>query len=93
MEERLGFDYRAFAAKHGLDASTGGGVFMWREVWDETVSRIHAETLSAFFLRFCLKVTVLMCFVFSRAETEEPVFGRMPKEDPYAFFKTTKRYH
>ncbi|KIP02565.1 hypothetical protein PHLGIDRAFT_111938 [Phlebiopsis gigantea 11061_1 CR5-6] len=71
MEQRLGFDYRAFAANHGLDASKGGGVFMWREVWDETVSRIHAETL----------------------KTEEPVFGRMPKEDLYAVFKTTKRYH
>lgn len=51
-QERLGFDYRAFAATHGLDATKGGGIFMWREVWDETVSKIYAEVLSAYFSVF-----------------------------------------
>lgn len=45
-EERLGFNYRAFSEFYGLDAGKGGGAFMWREVWDETVSQIYRDTLS-----------------------------------------------
>ncbi|KAF9808802.1 hypothetical protein IEO21_07730 [Rhodonia placenta] len=67
---RLGFDLRTFAAQYGLDASAGGGAHMWREVWDETVSRIHSDVL----------------------KTEEPRYGRPPKEDPYAELKSSKRY-
>ncbi|KAK7688111.1 hypothetical protein QCA50_008481 [Cerrena zonata] len=44
-EERLGFNYRAFSEFYGLDAGKGGGAFMWREVWDETVSQIYRDTL------------------------------------------------
>jgi len=43
--ERVGFDLRAFCAKHGFDPSKGGAVHMWREVWDETVSDIYTHTL------------------------------------------------
>ena len=45
-EDRLGFDFRDFAAKYGLDASKGGAVHMWREIWDETVSQIYRDVLS-----------------------------------------------
>ncbi|GJE94174.1 PEBP-like protein [Phanerochaete sordida] len=69
-EQRLGFSYRQLAAEVGLDATKGGGIFMWREIWDETVSRIYAETL----------------------KTEEPVFGKPPKADPYDYFKVTPKY-
>lgn len=51
-EERLGFNYRAFSEHYGLDAGKGGGAFMWREVWDETVSQIYRDTLSKFLLTF-----------------------------------------
>lgn len=43
---RLGFDVRAFCARHGLNGSKGGGAHMWREVWDETVSKIYRDVLS-----------------------------------------------
>ena len=45
-EERLGFDFRAFAEQHGFDGARGGGAHMWREQWDETVSHIYEHTLS-----------------------------------------------
>ncbi|KAI0077414.1 PEBP-like protein [Panus rudis PR-1116 ss-1] len=44
-EQRLGFNYREFAEKYSLDASKGGAAFMWREVWDETVSKIYKDVL------------------------------------------------
>ncbi|EJF58807.1 PEBP-like protein [Dichomitus squalens LYAD-421 SS1] len=43
--DRLGFDFRAFAAQYGIDGARGGGAHMWREVWDETVSHIYKFTL------------------------------------------------
>ncbi|KAI0638861.1 PEBP-like protein [Trametes polyzona] len=43
--DRLGFNYREFAAKYGFDGARGGGAHMWREVWDETVSHIYQHTL------------------------------------------------
>ena len=46
---RLHFNVRDFAAQHGLDGSTGGGVHMWRQVWDEGVSKIYATVLRQFF--------------------------------------------
>ncbi|EPQ61180.1 PEBP-like protein [Gloeophyllum trabeum ATCC 11539] len=45
MEERVNFDSRAFMQKYGLDGSKGGAAHMWREEWDEEVSRIYAEVL------------------------------------------------
>ncbi|PSR83331.1 hypothetical protein PHLCEN_2v5768 [Hermanssonia centrifuga] len=42
-EQRLGFNFRAFAAQYGLDGAKGGGVHMWREVWDETVTKIYTD--------------------------------------------------
>ena len=43
---RLGFNFRTFAEEHGFDGSKGGGAHMWREVWDETVSKIYRDVLS-----------------------------------------------
>ena len=61
---------------------------MWRAVWDETVSQIYAETLSACSRFSVYPVRILIFF----AEMEEPVFGRMPKPDPYAQAKATPKY-
>lgn len=52
QEQRQKFDVRAFATHYGLDATKGGGVFMWREVWSEEVSSIYRDTLSAFSILF-----------------------------------------
>ncbi|KAI0791795.1 phosphatidylethanolamine-binding protein [Abortiporus biennis] len=68
--ERLGFNYRAFAEKYGLDGSKGGGAHMFREVWDDTVSQIYRNVL----------------------KTDEPVYGKLPKPDPYAEIKQVKKY-
>ncbi|KZT68812.1 PEBP-like protein [Daedalea quercina L-15889] len=43
--DRRGFNFRAFAEEHGFDGSKGGGAHMWREVWDETVSKIYQDVL------------------------------------------------
>jgi len=43
--EREGFDVRAFMQKWGLDGSKGGGVHMFREIWDEDVSNIYKNVL------------------------------------------------
>jgi large subunit ribosomal protein L35 len=45
-EDRKNFDVRAFMAQHGLDAAKGGGAHMWREIWDEQVSKIYQRILS-----------------------------------------------
>lgn len=47
--ERLSFNVREFTEKYGMDGGKGGAAHMWREVWDEQVSDIYAETLSAYF--------------------------------------------
>lgn len=49
MEERLHFDVREFVARWGLDAAQGGGAHMWREIWDEQVSRIYENILRQYF--------------------------------------------
>ncbi|KII86518.1 hypothetical protein PLICRDRAFT_165126 [Plicaturopsis crispa FD-325 SS-3] len=45
--ERLRFDVRGFMEKYGLDGAKGGGAHMWREVWDEDVSKIYSDILKA----------------------------------------------
>jgi large subunit ribosomal protein L35 len=44
-EERLGFSVREFIKEYGLQPENGGGAFMWREVWDGTVSKVYQEIL------------------------------------------------
>lgn len=87
MEQRLGFDFRSFTNQYGLDGTKGGGVHMWREVWDETVSKIYADVLSKWSF-----LELLWARLTLRVETEEPVFGRMPKPDRYAELKATPKY-
>ena len=43
--ERFGFDVRKFMSTYGLGWS-GGGMYIWREVWDEEVSTIYRDILS-----------------------------------------------
>ncbi|KAJ7139447.1 phosphatidylethanolamine-binding protein [Mycena epipterygia] len=42
---RLGFNVRAFARHWGLNGAVGGGVHMWREVWDKYVGGIYKYDL------------------------------------------------
>ncbi|KAJ7440001.1 phosphatidylethanolamine-binding protein, partial [Mycena galericulata] len=44
-EARLGFDVRAFARQWGLNGALGGGVHMWREVWDKYVGAVYRYEL------------------------------------------------
>lgn len=44
-EERLGFNVRKFASQWNLNGAKGGGVHMWREVWDDDVSLIYKDIL------------------------------------------------
>jgi len=59
--DRLGFDLRSFVAAHGLlvpkgssliedaakerEVEEGGGIFLWREIWDPSVSMIYNRIL------------------------------------------------
>ena len=72
--------------KHGLDASTGGGAHMWREVWNEEVSKVYKEVLSMLPSSFCYDAADTL------EDVEEPIFGRPRKADPYAEVKRIKRY-
>ncbi len=47
-EQRNGFDLRSFMHKWGFDMRTGGGVHMWREVWDKHVSTVYKDLISMF---------------------------------------------
>jgi large subunit ribosomal protein L35 len=58
-KERLGFNVRKFMGDYKLDGSVGGGVHMWREVWDEEVSRIYSEVLSEFLVSWIIEHPVL----------------------------------
>ena len=44
-QERLGFNVRKFASQWNLNGAKGGGVHMWREVWDDDVSLIYRDIL------------------------------------------------
>ncbi|KDQ17656.1 hypothetical protein BOTBODRAFT_29825 [Botryobasidium botryosum FD-172 SS1] len=45
LPSREAFDVRAFVKEHKLDGP-GGGIFFWRGVWDESVSKIYQEVLA-----------------------------------------------
>ena len=53
MEQRRGFDVRAFAQRWNLDGAKGGGAHMFREVWDEEVSKIYKTILGQWHTYFC----------------------------------------
>jgi large subunit ribosomal protein L35 len=44
-QDRLGFNIRRFASQWNLDGTKGGGIHMWREVWDDDVSHIYRDIL------------------------------------------------
>ncbi|KAJ3493313.1 hypothetical protein NLJ89_g11047 [Agrocybe chaxingu] len=44
--ERLGFNVREFTRRWNLNAAKGGGAHMWREVWDEDVSKVYKDILN-----------------------------------------------
>ena len=50
-QERLGFNVRKFANQWNLNGAKGGGVHMWREVWEDDVSLIYRDILG---MNFCL---------------------------------------
>lgn len=60
--QRKGFDLRSFMRKWGLDMREGGGVHMWREVWDGHVSTIYEDILSMFFLLLCHIIVIHQSF-------------------------------
>ena len=90
-DARLGFNVREFMSEHSLDGSVGGGAHMWREVWDEAVSRIYRDVLSELAFLFSPSFWGLRS-VSPFVGTEEPRYGRQPKPDPYAEVKRMKRY-
>ena len=59
--EREGFDVRAFMQKWGLDGSKGGGVHMFREIWDEDVSNIYKNILGEFITIFTWETGEFIC--------------------------------
>jgi large subunit ribosomal protein L35 len=81
---------REFSEKYGLDGSKGGAAHMWREVWDEQVSKIYADTLSQLSLSTVCADFVLL--TFSSQEIDEPKFGLPPKPDRYADIRGVRRY-
>ena len=85
---RLDFNFRAFAEEHGFDGSKGGGAHMWREVWDETVSKIYRDVLSEYFSCHVLYSALKII----SPETSEPRYGRPRMADPYAEVKHGKKY-
>ena len=72
-----------------MDATKGGGVHMWREVWDDDVSYIYRDVLGNFFSLLSWNSTLLIFFFQG---IDEPFFGHQPKVDPYAQVKQQKKY-
>jgi large subunit ribosomal protein L35 len=86
--ERKGFDVHAFMQKWGLDGSKGGGAHMFREIWDEDVSRIYKNVLGESLTVFTWGAEGVHLSIGE----EEPHYGRPRKPDPYAKLKHSKRY-
>lgn len=84
--ERLGFSVREFIEKYQLDLSAGGA-FMWREIWDDDVSRIYRDIIGRSFLAL---LHVFCSHTFPGSE--EPKYGRPPKHDRYAEAKARNKY-
>ncbi len=76
MEQRRGFDVRAFAQRWNLDGAKGGGAHMFREVWDEEVSKIYKTILGQW--QHLIFAVVLLANSFF-LDIPEPRFGRPQK--------------
>lgn len=86
--ERKNFDVRAFIKQYGLNPAKGGGAYMFRQVWDETVSKIYTDILSEWH-----RISLTLSLTFSyQIETPEPRYGVEKKPDPYAALKDRKKY-
>lgn len=48
-DQRMGFNLRAFMQKYGLDGTKGSGGHMFRQIWNQDVSKIYTDILSMFF--------------------------------------------
>lgn len=48
QKQRCGFDVRTFIEKYKFEDSKGGGIHMFREVWNEEVSNIYQEILGTY---------------------------------------------
>jgi len=88
-DERHGFDVREFVRKWGLDAASGGGAHMWREIWDKDVSLIYKDILSEFSYSPHLGIRAHLSHAI---ELDEPCFGHPPKLDVYAELKRRQKY-
>jgi hypothetical protein len=73
--QRTHFDVRAFAAHYGLDGAAGGGAHMWREVWDEDVSKIYTGRL-----RECLRPARARARRLTRRRRREGAGVRVPAQ-------------
>lgn len=89
-QERLGFNVREFANLWNLNGAKGGGVHMWREVWDDDVSLIYRNVLRKFFFFSRSWIALHQHFFFT--DMDEPVFGRPPKVDVYKEVKEQNKY-
>lgn len=88
-QERLGFNVRKFASQWNLNGAKGGGVHMWREIWDDDVSLIYRDILRKFFFVSTPGWQLLILFFTGK---EQPVFGHPPKVDAYEQVKQEKKY-
>jgi large subunit ribosomal protein L35 len=63
LSQRDKFNVRQFSSDHSFNLNKGGGgggVFMWREVWNETVSDIYEHTLSESFPPFVYRKVLIV---------------------------------
>ena len=65
-QERLGFNIRKFTSQWNLDGTKGGGVHMWREVWDDDVSHIYKDILGKLFFLLFSTLDGAFSFFFNR---------------------------
>lgn len=77
IPQREHFQSREFAREHGL---TARGVHFYRQVWDETVSKVYADVL-----RTCsLRIVSYRSANVHIAEMPEPKYGRARKATKYS---------
>ena len=86
-DQRIGFNLRTFMQKYGLNGTNGSGAHMFRQIWNQDVSKIYTDILS-----MCSFVTLREHCSLSIMilETPEPKFSRLKNADRYA--ERDKRY-
>lgn len=90
LSHRDKFDVRHFCSTHGFNLDkhgSGGGIFMWREVWNETASDIYEQTLRE------LPLSLVRPSIHSEFTGQlEPNYGKMPGFDMYGEVKEMQKY-